>query len=64
MKVSKELKREIGNAFAAYGDILHGVLLGTSIPSKFEALKLLSEQELKERISLLREFYLSLEEEN
>lgn len=64
MKVSKELKQEIGNAFAAYGDILHGALLGTSIPSKFEALKLLSDQELKERIFLLREFYLSLEEEN
>lgn len=64
MKVSKELKKEIGNAFAAYGDILHSALLGTEVPMKFYRLTLLSDQELKERIILLREFYDSLEEEN
>ena len=64
MKVSKTLKQEISNAFAAYGEVLHGALLGAQVPSQFETLKSLPEQEIINKILILREFYNSLEEEN
>lgn len=63
MKVSEELKKEIGNAFVAYGSILHSALLGLEVPSKFEKLKTLSEEALKSKASLLQDFYRSLEVE-
>ena len=64
MKVSKQLKQEISNAFAAYGEVLHSALLGTKVPNQFEALKSLPEQEIINKILILREFYNSLDEEN
>ena len=36
MEVTKELKKELGNAIAAYGKILHSALLGTALPPEFE----------------------------
>lgn len=63
MKVSMELKKEIGNAIAAYGQVLHSIILGTEVPSKFESLKSCSEKELQNKILILKEFYNTLEEE-
>lgn len=64
MKVSKQLKQELGNAIAAYGQILNSAALGTHIPAKFEGLNSYSIEELKEKMRILKEFYYSLEEEN
>lgn len=64
MKVSKQLKQELGNAIAAYGQILNSAALGTRIPAKFEGLNSYSIEELKEKMRILKEFYYSLEEEN
>ena len=60
MQVSEELKKELGNAIAAYGDILWSAYLGFEVPSKFEEFKNLSKSDLKNRIQLLKDFYNSL----
>lgn len=57
MEVTKELKKELGNAIAAYGKILHSALLGTALPPEFEKLKECSEEELKHKMQILRDFY-------
>ena len=63
MKVSKELKDEIGNALAAYGKILFDAYVGTKLPSDFDQLKFCSYEELDYKITILKEFYDSLETE-
>ena len=60
MTVTEELKKELGNAIAAYGKILHSALLGTAVPSEFEKLKECSDEELKHKMQILREFYSKL----
>lgn len=60
MEVTEELRKEIGNAIAAYGKILHSALLGTSVPVEFEKLKECSEEDLKHRMKILKEFYTQL----
>ena len=60
MVISEELKKELGNAIAAYGDILWAVYLGTNVPEKFSELKNLPEEDLKNKMALLKEFYDSL----
>ena len=60
MVVTEELKKELGNAIAAYGKILHSALLGTAVPSEFEKLKECSDEELKHKMQILREFYSKL----
>ena len=57
MDITEELKRELGNAIAAYGKILHSALLGTTIPPEFEKLKGCTEEELKHKMQILRDFY-------
>lgn len=57
MEITEELKKELGNAIAAYGKILHSALLGTSIPAEFERLKDCSADELKHKMQILKEFY-------
>ena len=61
MKVSKELKDEIGNALAAYGKILFDAYVGAELPSDFDKLRLCSYEELDYKITILKEFYESLE---
>jgi hypothetical protein len=61
--VSKELKKEIGNAFAAYGRILRSASLGCDLPSAFEKLKYESDENLRHRMTILRDFYNQLDEE-
>lgn len=58
--VSEELKRELGNAISAYGDILYSALLGVNIPQKFQFLSDCSEDELKHKMEILKEFHNSL----
>ena len=60
MEITEELKKELGNAIAAYGKILHSALLGTSVPVEFEKLKECSDEELKHKMQILREFYSKL----
>ena len=57
MTVTEELKKELGNAIAAYGKILHSALLGTAVPLEFEKLKQCSDEELRHKMQILKEFY-------
>lgn len=60
IEITDELKKELGNAIAAYGDLLYKAYLGVSIPSKFEELNQCSIEELHNKMFLLRKFYESL----
>ena len=55
--VSEELKKDIGNALAAYAYILNAAALGCQVPSKFEIFKQLEPEEVHERLSKLHEWY-------
>ena len=57
MEINEELAQELKNAIAAYGLLLHAAILGTELPSKFEALRALSDKELKHKAEILRNFY-------
>jgi hypothetical protein len=56
MNISEELKKEIGNAIAAYGKILRKADLGVSTPG-FEELMKCSHSELVNKIQILKDFY-------
>lgn len=60
MVISEELKRELGNAISAYGDVLFSALLGINVPQKFQFLTNCSEDELKHKMDILKEFHSSL----
>lgn len=57
MEVTKELKKELGNAIAAYGKILHSALLGIALLPEFEKLKECSDEELQHKMQILKDFY-------
>lgn len=54
--MTEELKKELGNAIAAYGKILRKADLGISTPG-FEALLTCLPSERAHKMQLLREFY-------
>ena len=56
MEVTEELKKELGNAVAAYGKILRKADLGISTPGFEELLKCLPSERLH-KIQILKEFY-------
>ena len=65
--VSEELKKDIGNALAAYAYILNAAAyilnaaaLGCQVPSQFEIFKQLEPEEVHERLSKLHEWYQQL----
>lgn len=58
--ISEELKKEIGNAFAAYSEILWAASHYCTIPSKFDIFKGIEPDEVKRRLQLLQDFYNSL----
>ena len=58
--VSEELKKEIGNALAAYAYILNAASLGNDVPLKFEIFKQLEPEEVHERLHKLHERYQQL----
>ena len=58
IQVTDELVQEIGNAIAAYGEVLFAVSLGLSPPNKLEEeLINCSDKELRRKMEILREFY-------
>ena len=56
MKVTEELKKELGNAIAAYGKILRKADLGISTPGFEELLRCLP-SERQHKMQILRDFY-------
>ena len=56
MNITEELKKELGNAIAAYGKILRKADLGISTPGFEELLKCLP-SERAHKIQILKEFY-------
>ena len=52
----EELKKELGNAIAAYGQVLRKASLGISTPG-FEHLMECSSLELTYKIEMLKDFY-------
>lgn len=57
MDVTEELKQELGNAIAAYGKILRSAFIGARVPEGFEKLHNCSEEELKHKMQILKDFY-------
>ena len=55
--VSEELKKEIGNAFAAYAWVLNSASLYCNIPKQFEIFKGIEPEEVQRRLQLLQDFY-------
>lgn len=60
IEVSDEQLVELGNAIAAYGDILWNINLDLEVPDKFRILKVLPKAELKHRLSLLKQLFSDL----
>ena len=58
--VSDDQLKELGNAIAAYADILWAINLGLSVPPKFECLKDLSKSEVKRRLDALKTLHADL----
>jgi hypothetical protein len=56
MNISEELKKEIGNAIAAYGKILRKADLGISTTG-FEELLKCSHSKLVNKMQILKDFY-------
>lgn len=54
--ISEELKKELGNAIAAYGKILRRADLGISTPGFAELLKCLP-SERQHKMQILKDFY-------
>ena len=55
----EELKKELGNAIAAYGQILTKAFLRISTPG-FEHLMKCTEEELHNKMQMLKDFHKSL----
>ena len=60
MEVTEELKKELGNAIAAYGKVLMKATLGVPTPG-FEDLLNCTPGELTCKMQVLKEFYEQLE---
>ena len=59
MEVTEELKKELGNAIAAYGKVLRKATLGVRTPG-FEDLLDLEPRELTHKMLILKDFYAQL----
>lgn len=57
LEISKEEFDNFHNAVVAYTDVLSRSLLGCEVPSKFEKIQELSEDEIRAKIKLITEFY-------
>lgn len=60
VNVSDDQLKELGNAIAAYGDLLWNLELGLSVPSKYECLSSDGKADLKNRIAILKQLYSDL----
>lgn len=56
MNITEELKKELGNAIAAYAKVLRKATLGVSTPG-FEELLKCQPSELTRKYQVLKEFY-------
>ena len=61
--ISDETLKGLNNAIATYGDLCYSILLGASIPSRFEKLGELSDEELKARLEAVKALYTELEKQ-
>ena len=61
--INDETLKGLNNAIAAYGDLCYAILLGTTIPSKFEKLQALSDEELKARFEAIKTLYTEMEKQ-
>ena len=57
MVITDELKKELGNAFAAYAWVLSSASLYCNIPQQFEIFKGIESEEVQRRLQLLKDFY-------
>ena len=58
--VSDTQLRELGNAIAAYADILWSIQLGLPVDSKFEVLRQLSDNDIRVRLDSLKQLHYDL----
>ena len=56
LTISEELKTELANAIKAYGSVLYSASLGIA-PTEFDWLNDCSDEELKRKIHVLKDFY-------
>lgn len=61
--INDETLKGLNNAIALYGDLCFAISLGTSVPSKFEKLQELSDEELKARFDAVKTLYTELEKQ-
>ena len=61
--INDETLKGLNNAIATYGDLCYAISLGASIPSKFEKLQELSDEELKARFNAVKALYTELEKQ-
>ena len=59
LTISEELKTELANAIKAYGNVLYSASLGIA-PADFDYLNDCSNEELRHRIQVLKDFYSQL----
>ena len=57
--ISEELKTELANAIKAYGSILYSASLGIA-PAEFDWLNDCSDEELRHKMQILKDFYSQL----
>ena len=62
INVTEEQIKELGNAIAAYGDILWNIYLGLSVPHKYESLTNMSKGDLMVRMDALKTLHADLSE--
>ncbi len=61
--VNDETLKGLNNAIALYGDLCFAISLGTSVPSKFEKLQALSDEELRARFEAVKTLYTEMEKQ-
>ena len=61
--INDETLKGLNNAIATYGDLCYAISLGTSIPTQFERLQELSDEELKARFNAVKSLYTELEKQ-
>lgn len=59
LNISEELKTELANAIKAYGSVLYSASLGIA-PAEFDWLNDCSDEELRHRVQVLKDFYSQL----
>ena len=59
LNISEELKAELANAIKAYGSVLYSANLGIA-PVEFDWLNDCSDEELKHKMQILKDFYSQL----